>query len=197
MVISKFPENMLMEYQQDNAYLKRAFDLQEQFITSLHQQIAELRNENTILSGQTVALQNENNLLCEKTITLQNEKNLLCEKLVLNKQTEENLRNLLTETQNNTAAIQAERDNIDKQFYSLHIENTGLCNEIKQLQEGKCLLKQEISSLQKERELLVNALNGIQNSTIWKWTEPLRKIIDFVKGIRKRKSFGSNMTDER
>ena len=121
----------------------------------------------------------------------------MCEKVVLNEQTEENLRNLLAEMQHNTAAIQAERDNIDQQFYSLHIENAGLCNEIKQLQEGKCLLKQEIISLQKERELLVNALNGIQNSTIWKWTEPLRKIIDYVKGIRKRKPFGINMTDER
>lgn len=162
MVLPKSSENMLMEYQQDNAYLKRALDLQEQFITSLQQQIAELRNENTILCGNATALQNE--------------------MAVLKEQAEENLRNLRMEMQNNTAVIQEERDNIDQQLRNLHIENADLCNEIKQLQENKCHLEQEAVSQQKELELLVKALEGIQNSTIWKLTRPLRKLLDFVKG---------------
>ena len=153
---------MLTEYQQDNAYLKRALDLQEQFITSLQQQITDLRNENTILCGNAAALQNE--------------------MAVLNKQAEENLRNLRMEMQNNTAVIQAERDNIDQQFRNLCIENAELCNEIKLLQENKCHLEQAAVSQQKERELLVKALEGIENSTIWKLTRPLRKLLDVVKG---------------
>lgn len=176
MVLPKSSENMLMEYQQDNAYLKRALDLQEQFITSLQQQIAELRNENTILNEKTIALQNENNNLCERSAALQNEKAVIYE------QAEENLRNLRIEMQNNIAIIQSEKNSMDKQFHALRIENTELCREIKKLQENKCHLEQETVSLQNEQNLLIKALDGIQNSTIWKLTRPLRKILDFVKG---------------
>lgn len=176
MVLPKSSENMLMEYQQDNAYLKRALDLQEQFIASLQRQIAELRNENTTLYGKTVSLQNENNNLCEISVALQNEK------AVFSEQAEENLRNLRIEMQNNIDIIQSERNSIDKQFHALRAENTGLFNEIKQLRENKRCLEQEIVSHQKEQELFARALDDIENSTIWKLTKPLRKLLDFVKG---------------
>lgn len=66
METSKSPERLIASYRKDNAYLKRAFDRQEEYIAVLQQQLAAAKTENSslhmqaeLVQGQLEALQSD------------------------------------------------------------------------------------------------------------------------------------------
>ena len=70
METAKSPEILVASYRKDNAYLKRAFDRQEQYIAVLQQQITAAQTENgfmhmqaEIAQGQIKASQSECEIL--------------------------------------------------------------------------------------------------------------------------------------
>ena len=199
----KSSNNMVREYQQDNAYLKRAFDSQEQYINLLQQNIVELRNKNGILAGEAAALQNEKDLLRADTEELNNKiYTLLNAKAILNEQVadlqaksqiqmtdNDNLHKQLDDMQKNNLFILTEKETLELQINALQTENKGLCDQIKELQEDIRNLEHEITLQQNEKEQIAEALRlmtaqfrSIESSTIWSMTKPLRKMLDFFKG---------------
>lgn len=82
METAKSPEKLIASYREDNAYLKRAFDRQEEYICVLQQQLAAAQTENTYLHmqaelawGQVKSLQSdwETALFENKTLRAENE----------------------------------------------------------------------------------------------------------------------------
>lgn len=74
METSKSPERLIASYRKDNAYLKRAFDRQEEYIAVLQQQLAAAKTENSSLHMQAELVQGQLKALQSDYETLRSEK---------------------------------------------------------------------------------------------------------------------------